>query len=67
MGWKSTKTITRKKAIELIISRALDATEEELSNGLCGLGYGDNPELPYYGCNFSIDDNDDDNDDEINF
>lgn len=31
MGWKSTITITRNKAIELIISKAVNATDDESS------------------------------------
>lgn len=57
MGWKSTDTISRQKAIELILKR-IDEIEEfsndELSDALIGLGYGDNPKLSHFGYNFSI-------------
>ena len=56
MGWKATKTISREKAIELIVKKALSASDDELSNALEGLGYGDNPSLPYYGYNFTVED-----------
>lgn len=64
MGWKSTIDISRDEAIKLILE-AQDRTEynnmsnEELENLLYGHGYGDDPSLSHYGCNFSImDDND---------
>lgn len=59
MGWKSTKTIKRKEAIQLIIEQLYNSTNEELSDALTGIGYGDNPELKYYGRNFTILDDDD--------
>ena len=54
MGWKSTIDISRKEAAQLILARLLDATNEELSSALDSLGYGDNPELNYYGHNFIV-------------
>lgn len=54
MGWKSTKQITRKEAITLIISRAMDASNQELALALENLGYGEDLELPHYGCNFNV-------------
>lgn len=54
MGWKSTVDISRDKAIGLIMSRILVASNTELSNALDSFGFGDNSELPYYGCNFSV-------------
>ena len=54
MGWKYTETITRKKAIELIEARLYEASNEELSNALEYLGYGDNVNLCYYGRNFTV-------------
>lgn len=58
MGWKSTKIIKRKEAITLILDRITDMSNEELSDALLGLGYGDNTELKYYGRNFLIIDDD---------
>jgi len=54
MGWKSTKTLTRAKAISLIEERLENASNDELSCALEGIGYGDNGDLPYYGCNFTV-------------
>ena len=54
MGWKSTVDISRDKAIGLIMSRILVASNTELSNALDSFGFGDNPELPYHCCNFSV-------------
>ena len=71
MGWKSTKQLTRVKAIKLIENRLYDATNEELGNALESFGYGDNPELSHYGCNFWVFDNietdNDDDDDELGY
>jgi hypothetical protein len=59
MGWKSTKTITRKEAISAIIN-SLDKTpyddmsNEELENMMYELNIGDDIKLPYYGYNFWI-------------
>lgn len=55
MGWKSTITITRNRALELIISKLLTCTDSELSDALESLGFGENSNLPYYGYNFMID------------
>ena len=47
-----------------------DATNEELGNALESLGYGDEPDLKYYGCNFwvfSIIENDDNDDEELGY
>lgn len=60
MGWKSTKEISREKSIKLIYDRIEDATNDELGNTLESLGFGDNTELPYYGYNFSVGDDFDD-------
>jgi hypothetical protein len=56
MGWKSTKFITREKAIQLILTRIYDerTTDTELEDAVEGMGYGDNSNLPYYGHNFRI-------------
>ena len=56
MGWKSSVEITRQEAINLIISNIYRLSNEELGVGLEGLGFGDNPNLPHYGSNFSITD-----------
>ena len=70
MGWKSTKELTRDKAIKLIEERLYDANNEQLGNALESLGYGDETGLKYFGCNFSVsefvetDDNGDDIDDD---
>lgn len=54
MGWKSTKEITKEKAIELIARRMYSATDNQLAYAVEVLGYGDETDLPYYGCNFMI-------------
>ena len=54
MGWKSTRTITRQRALELIMSRLLNATDREVSDALESLGFGESIDLPYYGHNFMI-------------
>jgi hypothetical protein len=59
MGWKSTRTITRQRALELIMSRLLNATDREVADSLESLGFGENTDLPYYGHNFMIGDEDD--------
>ena len=59
MGWKSTRTITRQRALELIMSRLLSATDREVADALESLGFGENTDLPYYGNNFMIGDEDD--------
>lgn len=56
MGWKSTKQLTRTEAIELIEERLYQASNEELSDALEGIGYGDNLDLKYHGCNFTVTD-----------
>lgn len=55
MGWKITKTITRNRALDLIMSRLLTCSDRELSNALDSLGFGENSDLPYYCYNFMID------------
>lgn len=54
MGWKGTKTITRDRALELITSRLFDCSNDELSNALESLGFGENFDLPHYGHNFTV-------------
>lgn len=54
MGWKGTRTLTREEAINLIVTHIQNFSNDELSNGLEGLGFGDNIKLPCYGYNFTI-------------
>jgi len=59
MGWKSTIEITRKEAIQAIIS-SLDKTpydemtNDELEELMYKLDIGDDTDKPYYGYNFII-------------
>lgn len=57
MGWKSTVDISRKTAIELIQEHLLKASNKELEEAVESIGYGDNQDLPYYGHNFIVHDN----------
>ena len=66
MGWKSTTTIARDEALKLIMSRLLNCSNGELSEALEALGFGENNELPYYGYNFMISD-EGDQQSELNF
>lgn len=65
MGWKSTIEITRKDAIQAIIS-SLDQTpydemtNEQLEVLMYELDIGDDLNKPYYGYNFTIRDSEDD-------
>lgn len=59
MGWKSTMFITREEAINLILARMdrriYDAmTDTELATTVEEFGYGDDTNLRYYGYNFRI-------------
>ena len=54
MGWKSTIERSREKALSLIMSRLYSASDEELSQTLESLGFGENDELEYYGHNFNV-------------
>jgi len=54
MGGKSTIDISRTKAIQLIIERASNATNDELCLALKSMGFGNDPNLKYYGYNFSV-------------
>lgn len=59
MGWKSTLDIDRDEAIKLILAAQTrtpfdEMTNKELEEQLYTYGYGDNPDLPYYGYNFSV-------------
>lgn len=61
MGWKSTITISRKEAIALVFKKLSEvhmSSDEELGDLLETLGYGDNTNLPYYGYNFLIGEDD---------
>ena len=53
MGWKSSKEISRKKAISKIYDHLEDLSNEELGDVMSTM-FGDNPDLPYCGYNFSI-------------
>ena len=53
MGWKSSKEISREKAISKIYKHLEDLSDEQLEDVMCSI-FGDNPDLPYYGCNFTI-------------
>lgn len=57
MGWKSTQTITRSEAIRLITKANPQFhyyTNKELEDMLYKLNYGDDTELEYYGHNFDV-------------
>lgn len=54
MGWKSTVTIRKEVAQQLLIGRILTATDTQLEDALVSLGFGDSKDLPYYGYNFQI-------------
>ena len=64
MGWKSTIEITRKEAIQAIIS-SLDKTpydemtNEQLEDMMYQLDIGDDAHKPYYGYNLIIRNNED--------
>lgn len=53
MGWKYTKDITKQEAIDLIIGNIDTLSNEELGVVMASM-FGDNPNLPYYGANFSV-------------
>lgn len=57
MGWKSTIDISRHEAMGLIIQFIHEADNEQLSNVLNAIGFGENDLLPYFGHNFNIYDN----------
>jgi hypothetical protein len=66
MGWKSTRNISRDEAIRLIQSRLEydvlhNMTNRELEDIVEGMGFGENPDLDYFGHNFSVFNNDDEN------
>ena len=59
MGWKSTIEISREEAIRLIKSRASDDFFRAIKNRdlelmVEDMGFGDNPDLPYFGHNFFV-------------
>lgn len=57
MGWKSTRDIEKSEAIRLIFERLSQVhklSNDELSDILEALGYGDDINLPYYGYNFWV-------------
>lgn len=55
MGWKSTKEISREKALELIHGILHKLSNEELGI-ILGDIYGDNEKRKYYGHNFWVND-----------
>ena len=57
MGWKSTLELTRKEAIELILNNIDTMSNDELSFMLSA-GFGENLNLPHYGRNFRVHNND---------
>jgi hypothetical protein len=54
MGWKYTEIISRDEAQRLIRNRMFTASNEELENALESLGYGDTTGIEYYGANFRV-------------
>lgn len=61
MGWKSTMDLDRKEAIRLIMAAQEktpfdEMTNDQLEEQLYAHGYGDDDALPYYGYNFSVQD-----------
>lgn len=64
MGWKSTITIRKEEAQQLLIQRILSASDSQLEDALCSLGFGDDMNLPYYGRNFIIGEPEQENEDE---
>lgn len=66
MGWKSTRNISRDEAIRLIQSRLEynllhNMENKELEDIVEGMGFGENPDLEYFGHNFLVFNNDDEN------
>lgn len=62
MGWKSTIRIGRTEAKRLIVEKMdilAGVSNSELENKVESLGYGDDTNLPYYGHNFIVVDDDD--------
>ncbi len=61
MGWKSTRNITRREAIQAIMAAVDktpydDMTNTELEDMMYKLGIGDEMDLPYFGYNFNVSD-----------
>jgi hypothetical protein len=59
MGWKSTLDISRTEAIHAIITALTkkslsELTNKEIEDLMYKLGIGDSTDLPYYGYNFNI-------------
>ena len=54
MGWKSTVDITREEALVLIYTFINKASDGELAEIMSAMGFGDNINLPYFGHNFLI-------------
>ena len=59
MGWKSTIDITREEAKRLILQKLVNfdqVSDRELADMVESLGYGEDPDLEYYGHNFIVTD-----------
>ena len=59
MGWKSTISISREEATELIfrkLSQVHSLSNNELGDMLESMGFGEDTNLPYYGHNFRVQD-----------
>lgn len=57
MGWKSTVNITREEALSLcfsFLSKLHTKSNEDLGDIVGALGYGEDQSLPYYGHNFWV-------------
>ena len=57
MGWKSTIEITREEAKRLIAKKTLDLDaygNGHLEDMVESLGYGEDPDLEYFGHNFIV-------------
>ena len=57
MGWKSTTDITREDAILELINEFMKITnksDKEIEEMLYTFGFGDNPDLKWFGYNFNI-------------
>lgn len=53
MGWKYTEDIKRKEALNLIYEHLESLTNEELGD-VMGVMFGDTSGRPYYGANFNV-------------
>lgn len=53
MGWKSSKEITREKALRDIYNHLEDLSDTELGYVMSTM-FGDDTNLPHFGCNITI-------------